>query len=253
MRMADTINIIRDFYSERSAAELFQDLGRLCQKAHEKATDFILRAFELRQKAIIASEAEGGLYDDKLVRETFLRAVRTGLTDPQIRTHMREYLDPQAKTPASDHIILHEVNKAMGESEEANVKQKAATLKRVTIAETSTKVEETTEMAAALKPLVEGLASLQKQMNDIQISRSERPGRSEREDRNYPPSEREHGYNYGSQKRNYPLPRGGRDGNGTRTYPLCERCKENKLTRCAHCFNCGQESHYARQCTQKKN
>ena len=113
-------------------------------------------------------------------------------------------------------MILHEVNKAMGESEETNVKLKAATIKRVTIAETSTKVEEPTEVTAALKPLMEGLASLQKQINDMQISKGGHADRPEREDRNYPPQEGGRRYDYAHRNRNYPALRGGKNGNRSR-------------------------------------
>ena len=88
MNLNRMLNLLRDYYRGRTASELFQDFGRLCQHPGEGATDFIFRGFELHQKVIMASNAEGRSYNSSLVRETFLRSVRTGLTDPHIRTHI---------------------------------------------------------------------------------------------------------------------------------------------------------------------
>jgi hypothetical protein len=223
MDLQRMLNILRDFYRERTASELFQDLGRLCQQPQEKATDFLFRGFELRQKVIMASTAEGGSYNSGLVQETFLRAVRTGLTDPHIRVHMRPFLDPRATSPPRDEELLREVNIAAADSEEASAKQKAvtSTAKKVTIAETTAKADVATGdlMTSTIKPLMEGLANLQKQITELQNS-----NRQTTSTRSY-------------QKRDRDF--------------RCRKCREHNSPRCAHCYHCGQENHLARDCASK--
>jgi len=80
IKLNQMMDMIRDFYQEKPAAEQFADLGKLCQLPQEKATEFLLRGFELSQKVLAAASAEGEMYETRLVHGTFCRAMRTGLS-----------------------------------------------------------------------------------------------------------------------------------------------------------------------------
>jgi hypothetical protein len=248
------VNIIRDFYQERTASELFQSLGGLCQQPQEKSTDFILRAFELRQKVIMAADAEGGLYDKNLVQDSFCRAVRTGIADPQVRAHMRPFLDPKAAPGyIGDEVLLHEINKAAAENEETTSKQKSSSTRKVTIAEASTKAkdEPPNEGTSAIKPLVEGLAKqleeLTKQVNELQNQNRLTTQNTPRAEGSYPP---ESTHNTPRGARGYSRETTRYTQRGERSY-RCNKCRDHNAARCGHCFHCGRENHRARDCPEK--
>ena len=128
MQLDGMLSMLRDYYREKTAAELFTELGSLCQNAKESATDFLLRSFELRQKVVAAATAEGDVYDVRLIYRTFCRSMRTGLRNDSVRTHMRQFLDPKALSPTNDGILLKEMNMAASEIDELTTKQ--AVMKR---------------------------------------------------------------------------------------------------------------------------
>ena len=215
MDLSRMLGLLRDFYQERTASELFQELGRLLQQPGEGSTDFIFRGFELRQKVIMASQAEGGSYNEGLVNETFRRSVRTGLTDANIRTRMDPLLDPRAAIQLSDEQLLSEVNVASAVSAETASKHKALT-KKVTVAEAvAVKTDATADLKATLQ---EGLATLQKQINELQHNAGRQTTRSyQRRDRDF----------------------------------RCRKCRDANSERCTHCFHCGDVNHLARDCASK--
>ena len=223
MNLNRMLNLLRDYYRGRTAAELFQDFGRLCQHPGEGATDFIFQGFELHQKVTLASNAEGRSYSASLVRETFLRSVRTVLTDPHIRTHMSPLLNPRSTKPRSDEELLREVNIASAESEETSSKHKT-TAKKVTVAETAVvKTEATADMKSTIQPLMEGLASLQKQITELQNNSSRQTTTSEN---NTSRQTTIRGYQ-------------SRDRDRERDF-RCRGCREVNSARCAHCFRSGE-------------
>ena len=213
------MDMIRNFYREKSASELYHDLGKLCQKPQETATDFLVRAFELRQKVSATAKIEGNLYEGKLINDTFCRSLRTGLSNDNIRLHMKQFLDPAAKKPTPDDVLLYEINVASSESEETSSKLKTMTTKKVTINEATGTQNETSkqDVASAIKPLLEGMASLQKQVKELQDASQQ------------PPLHRYQG----------------------RPIYRCKSCKDKDVPRCMHCFHCGGENHLARNCPTK--
>ena len=160
MELGKMLSILRDFFQEKSASELFAELGQLCQNPTEKSTDFLLRAMQARQRTTSAAAAEGNLYDTKLVQGTFIRALKTGLREEAIRAQLSPHLN---QSKPDDSVLLREVNLADLEYEEKMKKQKRD--RRVTIAQAS--VNPTT-YDDALKPILEGMSLLQKQMNEMQ-------------------------------------------------------------------------------------
>ena len=68
------MEMLRNFYNEKSAPELFNELSQLGQKANEKSTEFLLQAFELRQRLLAAAVAEGSTYDNLLISATYAQS-----------------------------------------------------------------------------------------------------------------------------------------------------------------------------------
>ena len=136
MELNKMLGMLRDFYQEKSASELFAELGQLCQNSQEKSTDFLLRAMQVRQRTTAAALAEGDLYNKKLVQSTFVRAVETGIREESIRAQLAPHL--VLGKPVDDSVLLREVNTAELKHEEKVNKLKLTTPKKVTIAQATT-------------------------------------------------------------------------------------------------------------------
>jgi hypothetical protein len=211
------LKIIRAFSKEKAAAELFRDLGNLSQSHDENPTDFLLRSLELRQKLIQTAGAEGNMYDPQLIQNTFSRGVTTGLTSDIIRSHVKTFLNPNNPTP--DEVLLAEFNAISHEINETQTKKntiaKKSTTKQVTLNKIST--EESKELETIMKPLVESVTELTKQVSELKTANNTR-----------------------SRQRNQDY--------------RCKQCKEQNLTNCRHCFKCFSDKHSYKDCdTKKKN
>lgn len=74
--------ILRCHYQEKSATDLYKQLSSEVQSAKETPQNFVIRALDLRQKILFASqESESGLkYDPGLVQNMFLHTVACRVT-----------------------------------------------------------------------------------------------------------------------------------------------------------------------------
>ena len=208
--------IIRDYFREKTSNELFSELSSLVQTQQETPTNFLIRAFQLREKVLVTSKVESGGYDEALVRSTFCRAVRTGLGNDQIRAHMKPFLNPKSSTPASDEVLLQEMNMASLEIEETLSKTNRGggeTIRRVAVKENRVVNQDD------LSPILEGISMLKKQMGELQEAKSAST-------------------------------RGDTKSARRTRINQCQKCREVNAY-CQHCFRCGSEKHQARQCDQK--
>ena len=211
LKLKQMLEMLREYYQEKDSSELFTELSQLTQGTSEKSTEFLIRALELRQKLTSAAKAEGTAYDDKLITNTFARSCRTGFQNSQVRTYMRPLF---SKNPIDDdNTLLKELNIAMAECEETAMKLKNVTPRKVTINEatTSQQVTETNTMADALKPLVESMILMQKELKEIKSNNNRKPT-------------------------TYYKKFDGR----------CKQCKEKNYSNCSHCFKCGESNHMQR-------
>ena len=215
LKLKALLSFLRDFFKQKSATELFHDLSKITQHADESATNFLLRAFELRQQVAIATSVEDHKFDNNLIYSTFCRSVRTGLLNDSIRSHMKKYLDPSQST-VGDEILLREINEASSEREEAEQKQKKPK------ASVNTVSWEDDVLTKAMKPLMDNLATLTKQVENLQAQQQTRDpvGQNRRQ-------------NYRSAK--------------------CKSCMTDKVERCTHCFKCGSDSHFSRNCRSQSS
>ena len=214
--LVNLLGYIRSSYKEKGASELFQDLNRLIQKEGESCQDFLFRALGLRQKVLLASEAEGAIkYDELLVRSVFLHSLKTGFLNQTVRNHMSPFLDSSKMTP--DSILISEVNKVAAEEQERLGKVKDNSSKKVQfdtkvqVCEVGVKQEITSCVEEVVKPLFESVKSLAEQVKNMQQQKSKTKSNSWR-------------------------------------VPACQVCIDSGMNRCDHCKKCGNLGHQAREC-----
>ena len=127
--------ILRSHYQEKGATELYKQLTSEVQSSKETAQNFLMRALDLRQKILFASqEAESGLkYDPVLVQSMFLHTVLTGLQNDSIKSDLQPYLQ---QTTTSDELLLEKLNIACANESERQNKKKLLTQQRPTAVHT---------------------------------------------------------------------------------------------------------------------
>lgn len=115
--------ILRSHYQEKSATDLYKQLTSEVQGIKETPQNFLIRAFDLRQKILFASqEAESGLkYDPGLVQNMFLHTVLTGLQNDNVKRDLQPYLE---QTDISDELLLERMNTACAYEAERQNKRK---------------------------------------------------------------------------------------------------------------------------------
>ncbi|XP_033182193.1 uncharacterized protein LOC117152945 [Anabas testudineus] len=115
--------ILRSHYQERSATELYKQLTTEAQGNKETPQNFLIRAMDLRQKILFASqEAESSLkYDPALVQSMFMHTILTGLQNDNIKTDLQPYLLQPA---TSDELLLERLNMACANEKERQDKKR---------------------------------------------------------------------------------------------------------------------------------
>ncbi|CAB4015637.1 Hypothetical predicted protein [Paramuricea clavata] len=112
--------ILRAHFKEKSGTEMYQELTSLCQGPKESAQDFLIRAMNLRQQVIFASQADDSVvkYEKSLVQSLFLHVVETGMQQESIRAKLRPFLE---KPGVIDEELMERVNVAVSaETEQQN-------------------------------------------------------------------------------------------------------------------------------------
>lgn len=219
--------IVRSHFQERDATDLFKQLSQMAQESKESPQAFLLRAFDIRQKVLFASqEVDSKLcYEPKLVKEMFRHAILTGLRSETIKTELRPYLDD---SETSDETLFEKLNIYASLDAErrrklkpsANVSEVAcAAKKRSESPKPGTLLTEIAALRAGiaeLTPLKGQVAALQQQLQQSQ-----------------------------QQSR-----QGGRRGTTRRG---CDRChQEGNGDTCNHCYQCGSGEHFIRGCRQRR-
>jgi hypothetical protein len=228
--LTQVLEILQNFYREKSAGDLFSELSQICQGPSEKSTDFLLRAMQLRQRLTKTAKVEKKRYEADFVQETFLSAVKTGLTEESISAKLTPLLN-KVKTP--DGVLLREINTAEQEHEERSKRHQK---KKVTVAQASAEPQ---DLSSLLKPLVESMASLQQQVKQMQEQKTQpvQIGSAPDHWRNHTATNRQPGA----------TTRGGYRDQEMRDY-RCTKCKANNVPRCNHCFKCLSPDHRNADC-----
>ena len=118
--------ILRSHYGVKNTTELYQSLASICPSGKETPQAFLMRALDLRQKILFASqEGEDSLkYDAVHIQQLFRRTVKTGLQDKSIRIKLRPYL---ANPLIEDEELIHQLNIVVSSEEERGRKLKNQT------------------------------------------------------------------------------------------------------------------------------
>lgn len=101
--------ILRAHFVEKDATELYHSLTCAVQEPKETPIQFLVRAMDLRQRILSASEnVKTGLkYNHELIQNQFLQTVWTGLHDDSIRTDLKPYLENPL---VEDEVLLEKIN-----------------------------------------------------------------------------------------------------------------------------------------------
>lgn len=102
---------------EKEATTIFQELSTVCQGPKETAHSFVLRAMDLRQKVLFASQETGAgvVFPNDQAQQMFLHAVSTGLQSDDVRQQLQPLLK---KTSTSDEDFLETLSICVGQETE---------------------------------------------------------------------------------------------------------------------------------------
>lgn len=213
--------VIRSFYQEKTATELYHELCSLSQGTKETPQDFLFRALALRQKILFASKEDPSLaYDPKLVEGQFKHACITGLCNDIIRMEFRELL----KGYESEEKLIEGLNEITRRQTE--VERKSHGKSTVTVnAVTSDGNHELLEEIRALRLEVKNIQQQQQQQQN-QRSTCDDSAQSGKES----------------------------NRSAKRSRGQCQKCREKNdpNNRCTHCFICGG-SHLKWNCPERGN
>ena len=109
--------ILRVFYQEKNASDLYQELLTTCQGTKETAQQYLLRALDARNKVLFASKEEdnGQDYSHFLVQNAFLKAFETGLRDEGLLVNMRPVLRSKNVTDEELMRLVNELSAAQAQ------------------------------------------------------------------------------------------------------------------------------------------
>ena len=229
--------MLRAHYKQKSGTELYQELTTMCQSPKETPQDFLIRALDIRQQVLFASQAGSGTvkYEPSLVHPLFLHAVETGLQDEAVRNKLRPFLQ---KAEITDEELMEQINVAVSEESERRGKLGASNYKnlRVNVLEADgEKVEpggqrQSQKAGTKKEPKPDRpdrlMVTLEAVQSDIAVLKEALGSQ------NAPERERaRYTYPYDNQRRR-----------------LCEACQRANQYFCDHCFRCGSSDHFARGC-----
>ena len=222
LKLSEVNQIIRSYYKEKTATELYQKLSNIVQEPRETPQDFVFRSLDLRQKILFASkECSEMKYDETLVRNMTRHAILTGLKDDNIRqgfepTLLREHV--------TDEEMINVLNTITSRDQERKTK-----MEKKTVRVNKVEVEEAeSEQGKAKKTFKEGALNLEVKALRAEIDVL-------RQEMNRSSSEK------------------AKNNDTTWKKKRCQWCVEKgEEGRCDHCFRCGSREHFSRGCRQRK-
>ena len=226
--------IIRSAYQEKSASELLREMDKMCQKDSEDAQAFLFRALGLRQRIIIAAEAEREVkYEKSQVQSLFLHSLRTGITQDSVRAHILPFLDLSKGTP--DNILISEINKAVSDENERLAKRRDGKRSdsKASASGVSTGSTGSTDFEQFMKPMQSLQEQLSKMTTEMNTMREEMGKLRQNK-----------------QERRVNWKTGRQDESRTAWKKrACKKCTTDGVAAdCKHCWKCGEDGHFSRTC-----
>lgn len=269
MMLDEIVTFIGSVTKEKSSVDLFQELTNLVQGSVEDAQSFIMRAMEIRQKCLVASEKPGEVpYDRDILRTIFLRTIRMGLSNDMIKSRLEAIISKDSTI--DDGSLIHEANKIASEEAERSLRNRRANPRvgevniepsasrtdgsfqadrrntqptdgqqGVSAMSTNSSLHETVRVLAeqmtALTQEVARLRTPPAQSNPVRSGVGQaNPAQSGTAGQ---PTHAQH--NSGQSSRQY----------SGRIWHACDNCEEaNTQAACRHCFICGEQGHRFRNC-----
>ena len=114
-------SILRVFFQEKTAADLFQSMVTAFQDPKETAQQFLLRLLDARNRVFFASKEERvkAEYSTQIVKKSFLKAFESGLRDENLVTDLHPFLRASG---IKDDELMKNVNELATKQQERKMK-----------------------------------------------------------------------------------------------------------------------------------
>lgn len=124
MTLSTLRGILRAHYRKKTATELCTELCNLSQSQKENSQEFLLRALDIRQRVMFASnETEDDHHYPDLVQAMFLHSLMTGIQSDNIRQEMRPVLSDKN---VRDETLISSLHQMMLRENERLAKSKGS-------------------------------------------------------------------------------------------------------------------------------
>ena len=236
--LAKLHKILRVFFQEKTSAELYQDSVTTSQQPKESAQQFLLRLLDSRNKVLFASQEEGSKfeYSQKLVQNTFIKSLETGLRDEALVTNLRPTLQG---TELSDESSMRIINDLASKQAKRKLKMASAAghqcSLKVNLAQTE--AEKTDCAVTKCKPKTDSDQSVNEKLSaEIQEIKTDINHLK------YQVREKQQANRYRKP------PRMSRPWGGPTIPRECKQCQSQRNPNCRHCFKCGVCGHVRASC-----
>lgn len=240
--------VLRTHFIEKDSTELYHALTQAVQEPKETPVQFLIRAMDLRQKVLFASErAKAGLkYNPELVQTQFLQTILTGLQDDAVRVDVKPYLQDAS---VEDEVLLEKMSAAYSVEQERRNKLSSFTRQKsvrvASVQEDDHKSEKvgsnkTKTQIVKPNPIVEKLDENNKVICEaIQNLTTQVASLTQTKAKTYNKNVK--------PKQNF-------TSNVKKSPRKCRQCEQlNPDGKCTHCYKCGSSDHWAIGCRKKKD
>ena len=215
----DLLDLLWSHFQEKGASQQLRDLQNAVQGEEETAIEFVLRVSGARSRLMTAMHNDPDVtMDSEFIHNLFLRTLETGITDDRILAQIRPTLDDP---DADERDLMKQVQRAMASLAERDSKtaekKPQPSKKNVKVAMVDTK--DSKERKDRDTSLFDAIGHLTKKMEKVESDLKTL-----------------------SETKN-PQPKAPRK---------CETCTKDKVSRCTHCWLCGEGSHKIQDCPRKE-